>query len=76
MNKEIRIDKIKVLKLLAKRRWTYADLANEMGLTRQLVSLHLMGRRNIRLTTLYQFADALQVEAIELLKERGEDVDN
>ncbi len=71
MEKNIKIDKVKVLKILAKRRWTYTDLSKKMGATKQVISSHLMGRKNIRLTTLYRFADALDIEAIELLKERN-----
>ncbi len=65
------IDKTKVIKELAKKRWTYSDLAKKMGLTKQAISLHLMGRQDIRLTTLYQFSDALDIEASELLKEKS-----
>lgn len=65
----IRIDKAKVLKILAKKQWTYMDLAHAMGVTKQNISVHLMSKKNIRLITLYKFANVLNVQAVDLIME-------
>ncbi len=63
----MKIDKEKVMNVLVRKRWTFSDLAKNMGMTKQLVSLRISGRQVIRLKTLYAFADILGVKPEDII---------
>lgn len=62
-----RIDSDALKRALERRDMSAADLAREVGITRQAVSSFLAGRSMPRASTLRKMAQALQVEPLRLI---------
>lgn len=64
----MKVDRMKMLVLMAEQSMNYSDLAERAGIARQTVS-EVLGDRPCRSTTLGKIARALGVQASELVKE-------
>ena len=63
---KVKIDEKKLLIALARRGWNLVNLASELGVSR--VTAYGYKKRNIRPSTLYRLAKALNCEPEELLE--------
>lgn len=63
----MKINTHKIQKELARRNWSYTDLGKAMGKTRQYVSLKLKHPGSSHLSTVKEFAEALDLEEKDIL---------
>ncbi len=75
----MKLSKDKILRRMAQLHWEFKDLAKELRITKQALSLHLVKGRpeHPQMMTLYKFAYALKCEVVDIvedLKEKEEEI--